>query len=165
MTETGYIGIGSNLGDKLNNCLKAIDLIDRTPGCNVVARSHFFKTEPVGVEGQDWYVNCVISLSTCLSVQNLLKVLQALEAGMGRKRKKKWASRTIDMDILFFGESVINRKDLIIPHPLMHLRRFALVPMAQLAPDLRHPVFGKTIAELLDLLADEKQTVIRLEEG
>lgn len=164
MTETGYIGIGSNLGDKLNNCLKAIDLIDRTPGCRVEARSRFFRTEPVGVEGQDWYINCVISLSTRLSAQDLLNALQAIEAGMGRERKDKWASRTIDLDILFFGESVIDRKALRVPHPLMHLRRFVLVPMAQLAPDLKHPVLGKTMAELLDLLAGERQAVIRLEE-
>ncbi|MEA2038405.1 MAG: 2-amino-4-hydroxy-6-hydroxymethyldihydropteridine diphosphokinase [Thermodesulfobacteriota bacterium] len=164
MTKTGYIGIGSNLGDKLNNCLKAIDLIDRTPGCSVEARSRFFRTEPVGVEGQDWYINCAISLSTRLSAQDLLKVLQAVEAGMGRERKDKWASRTIDLDILFFGESVIDRKALRVPHPLMHLRRFVLVPMAQLAPDLRHPVLGKTMVELLDLLAGERQAVICLEE-
>ena len=164
MTETGYIGIGSILGDKLNNCLKAIDLIDRTPGCRVEARSRFFRTEPVGVEGQDWYINCVISLSTRLSAQDLLNALQAIEAGMGRERKDKWASRTIDLDILFFGESVIDRKALRVPHPLMHLRRFVLVPMAQLAPDLKHPVLGKTMAELLDLLAGERQAVIRLEE-
>lgn len=164
MTETGYIGIGSNLGDKLDNCLKAIGLIDRTPGCRVESRSRFFRTEPVGVEGQDWYINCAISLSTRLSAQDLLKVLQAVEAGMGRERKDKWASRTIDLDILFFGESVIDRKALRVPHPLMHLRRFVLVPMAQLAPDLRHPVLGKTMVELLDLLAGERQAVICLEE-
>ena len=164
MTDTAHIGIGSNLGDKLNNCLKAIDLIDRTPGCSVEARSRFFRTEPVGVEGQAWYVNGGISLSTRLSAQDLLKALQAVEADMGRERKDKWASRTIDLDILFFGESVFDRKALRVPHPLMHLRRFVLVPMAQLVPDLKHPVLGKTMVELLDLLAGEKQTVIRLEE-
>jgi 2-amino-4-hydroxy-6-hydroxymethyldihydropteridine diphosphokinase len=163
--RTAYIGIGSNLGDKLNNCLKAIDLIERIPGCRVEAQSDFFRTEPVGVEDQNWYVNCVISLQPDISVQQLLKNLLAIEAGLGRERKQKWNPRTIDLDIILFGQDLINEKNLTVPHPLMHERRFVLVPMVQLAPDLIHPVFEKSMIELLDALPEERQAVIPLMEA
>lgn len=163
--RTAYIGIGSNLGDKLNNCLKAIDLIERIPGCLVEAQSDFFRTEPVGVEDQNWYVNCVISLQPDISVQQLLKNLLAIEAGLGRERKQKWNPRTIDLDIILFGQDLINEKNLTVPHPLMHERRFVLVPMVQLAPDLIHPVFEKSMIELLDALPEERQAVIPLMEA
>jgi 2-amino-4-hydroxy-6-hydroxymethyldihydropteridine diphosphokinase len=160
MRKTAYIGIGSNLGDTLNNCDKAIDLINGISGCEVVACSDFFRTEPVGVEAQDWYVNGVISLTTGLSVKELLNNLLAIESGLGRKREKKWDSRIIDLDILLFGEEVIEEKDLRVPHPHMHLRRFVLVPMVQLAPDLIHPVLGTTMAELLNNSSLQGQAVI-----
>ncbi|MBK5101331.1 MAG: 2-amino-4-hydroxy-6-hydroxymethyldihydropteridine diphosphokinase [Desulfobacteraceae bacterium] len=159
MRKTAYIGIGSNLGDTLNNCDNAIDLINGISGCGVVARSDFFRTEPVGVEAQDWYVNGVISLTTDLSVKELLNNLLAIESGMGRKREKKWDSRIIDLDILLFGEEVIEEKDLRVPHPHMHMRRFVLVPMVQLAPDLIHPVLGITMAELLNNSSLQGQAV------
>jgi len=163
--RTAYIGIGSNLGDKLNNCLKAIDLIDRIIGSRIEAKSDFFRTEPVGVEGQDWYVNSVISLRTDISVQQLQKSLLAIETDLGRERKRKWDPRTIDLDILLFAQEVINEKNLTVPHPHMHKRRFVLVPMVQLAPDLIHPVLEKSITELLDALPEERQTVISLTEA
>jgi len=163
--RTVYIGIGSNLGDKLNNCLKSIDLVERIPGCHVKAQSDFFQTEPVGVEDQDWYVNSVISLQTDLSAQQLQKSLLAIETDLGRERKQKWDPRTIDLDIILFGQDLINEKNLTVPHPLMHERRFVLVPMVQLAPDLIHPVFEKNMAELLDALPEERQTVVQLMEA
>lgn len=162
MDKTGYIGIGSNLGDKRDNCLKAIDRINELPGCRVMAQSGFYLTEPVGVKGQDWYLNCVIALSTDMSAQNLLKRLLAIEADMGRERKGRWDPRLIDLDILLFGNEVIDEKGLQVPHPLMHLRRFVLVPMVFLAPDLIHPVLGKTMVELLSISPEEAQSVIPL---
>lgn len=162
MVKTAYIGIGSNLGDKLGNCLKAIGLIHEIPGCGLMAQSYFYRTEPVGVKDQDWYVNGVIGLKTGISAQNLLKALLAIEDNMGRERRGKWAPRTIDLDILLFGEEIINDEDLIIPHPYMHLRRFVLVPMVQLAPALAHPILGKTMAQLLEDFSDEGQAVIEM---
>ena len=147
---TAYIGIGSNLGDKLNNCRKSIEITGQIPDTRVTDQSPFYRTEPVGVEGQDWYVNGVISLSTGLSAQSLLKELLDIELIMGRERKKKWDSRTIDLDILLYGQEVIEEEDLKVPHPLMHLRRFVLEPMVQLAPDLIHPTLGKSMAGLLE---------------
>lgn len=164
MAKTAYIGIGSNIGNKLENCLKAIGLIDRVPGCGLVAQSGFFRTEPVGVKGQDWYVNAVISVSADISAQYLQRNLLDIEKSMGRERRRKWDSRTIDLDILLFGEEIINMEDLTIPHPLMHLRRFVLVPMVQLAPHLVHPILGKTMAQLLDNSAAEGQAVMEMGE-
>ena len=159
---TAYIGIGSNLGDKLNNCRKSIEMTGRIPDTSVTAQSVFYRTEPVGVEGQDWYVNGVISLSTGLSAQDLLKNLLDIEQIMGRERKKKWDSRTIDLDILLYGQEVIEEENLTVPHPLMHLRRFVLEPMVQLAPDLIHPVLGKSMAGLLEDFREQGQDVIPL---
>lgn len=160
MTATAYIGIGSNLGDKLSNCLKAIDAVDRVSDCSVVGLSDFYRTEPVGVERQDWYVNGVLSLSTGISPQALLTSILAVEKEMGRKRNKKWDSRIIDLDLLLFGQDVIKENGFAVPHPLMHRRRFVLMPMVQLAPDLIHPVLGKSMADLLDDISGEGQTVI-----
>ena len=162
---TAYIGIGSNLGDKLNNCRKAIDMTGRMPDIRVKAQSRFYRTTPVGVEGQDWYVNGVISLSTGLSAQDLMANLLDIEKIMGRERKKRWDSRTIDLDILLYGQEVIEEEDLTVPHPLMHLRKFVLEPMAQLAPDLIHPVLGKSMAVLLENFREQGQDVIPLGEA
>ena len=116
--KSAYIGIGSNLGDKLENCRKAIQLVGKISGCRLMARSDFFRTAPVGVEGHDWYVNGVISLEAEIPAYQLLKSLLAIEADLGRERKKKWDPRTIDLDILLFGQDVIDEKDLTVPHPL-----------------------------------------------
>ena len=164
MSRTAYIGVGSNMGDKVANCLRAMEMVDRMEGCRVEARSPFYRTEPVGVEGQDWYVNAVFSLSTDQDPEELLKGLLAVEAALGRERKEKWGPRPIDLDILLLGDDVINRPDLTVPHPLMHTRRFVLEPMARLAPDLVHPVLKETMAELLKSEDVRGQDVLLLEE-
>jgi len=160
MTKTAYIGVGSNLGDKINNCLEAVVRIDEISGCRVTAQSDFYRTQPVGVKGQDWYVNGVIVLSSDIPAQDLLKGLLAIEVDMGRERKRKWDSRVIDLDILLFGAEVISEKGLQVPHPLMHLRRFVMVPMVSLAPDLVHPVLRKSMAELLVDSSEKDQSVV-----
>ncbi len=165
MSKIAYVGVGSNLGDKLVNCLKAIDMVDRIPDCRVTARSDFFRTEPVGVEGHDWYVNGVISLEAGISAHQLLKNLLSIEASLGRKRKQKWDPRTIDLDILLFGQDVTGEKNLTVPHPLMHLRKFVLMPLVQLVPNLIHPVLHSTMKELLNNLAEAGQTVSLLGEA
>jgi 2-amino-4-hydroxy-6-hydroxymethyldihydropteridine diphosphokinase len=145
-----YIGIGSNMGDKVLNCKNAIEEMNRLPGCTVTASSSFYKTEPVGMENQDWYINCVSQLNTSLDPFQLIKALLSIEQAMGRRRKKRWESRIIDLDILLFGREIIQSPDLVIPHPLMHKRRFVLEPLAQLAPELLHPVLTITIRRLLE---------------
>ena len=165
MEKDAFIGIGSNLGDKLQNCLKAVSLVDSVPGCRVRAQSDFFRTAPVGGDDPEWYVNGVIDVITDGSAHTLLQILLAIEAQMGRVRRKKWDSRVIDLDILLYAQDVIQERTLKIPHPLMHMRRFVLVPMVQLAPGLVHPVLGKTMSQLLDQCPREGQDVIPVGEA
>ncbi len=160
-----YVGVGSNLGHRMENCLKAIDAVDGLPGCDVTNRSRFYRTEPVGVEDQDWYVNGVICLRTDMDAQAFLQALLAIETAMGRERKKRWDSRVIDLDILLFKGRVIREADLEIPHPLMHLRRFVLAPMVELAPEEVHPLMARTMAQLLEALPDQGQAVFPLGEA
>lgn len=128
-------------------------------GCSVRLQSPFYRTEPVGVEGQDTFVNGVICLDTDLSAVTLLKHLLKIETDMGRVRLKKWDARVIDLDILLFGACIINESDLIVPHPLMHLRRFVLTPLLQIAPDLMHPVLCRSIRELAGTPSGNGQAV------
>jgi 2-amino-4-hydroxy-6-hydroxymethyldihydropteridine diphosphokinase len=157
--ESAYIGIGSNIGHKIDHCKRAISLMGKLEGCSVRLQSPFYRTEPVGVEGQDTFVNGVVCVDTDLSAHTLLKHLLKIETDMGRVRLKKWDARVIDLDILLFGSRVINKPDLVVPHPLMHLRRFVLTPLLQIAPDLIHPVLCQSIKELAGVLPENGQAV------
>ena len=157
--KTAYIGIGSNLGDPHRNCLEAVDRIGMRPDCRILGLSGLYETEPVGVEGQGWYINCVASLSTGLSARDLMKDLLLIEAGMGRVRRGLWEPRVIDLDLLLFGTDIIDDEELKVPHPLMHKRRFVMAPMNDLAPDLIHPVIGRTMAELFEEIPVDGQSV------
>jgi len=160
--KTVYIAMGSNVGEKLNNCRKAIDLINSSDGCTVRGISRFYRTEPVGVTAQDWYVNAVIHIETILGPHELLRRLLSIESDMGRVRREKWEARVIDLDILLYGNEIIRMGELTVPHPLMHQRRFVLMPMVQLNPGLIHPVLGKSMSELMDDLEIEGQAVVPL---
>ncbi|MBW1799702.1 MAG: 2-amino-4-hydroxy-6-hydroxymethyldihydropteridine diphosphokinase [Deltaproteobacteria bacterium] len=157
--QRAYIGIGSNLGDKFQHCRAAVEKMENLTGSRVEALSEWYLTKPVGVQGQDWYVNGVAALSTILTPQALLDELLAIEADMGRVRKSKWEARIIDLDILLYGREVIDEDHLKIPHPLMHLRRFVLAPLAQLDPGMVHPVMGVSMVELLEKIPQESQAV------
>jgi 2-amino-4-hydroxy-6-hydroxymethyldihydropteridine diphosphokinase len=157
--ENAYIGIGSNIGHKIDHCKNAISLMGQLEGCSVRIQSPFYRTEPVGVEGQDTFVNGVVCLDTDLPAVSLLKQLLRIETDMGRVRLKKWDSRIIDLDILLFGSHVIDLPDLVVPHPLMHQRRFVLTPLLQIAPDLIHPVLRRSIRELAGTLSEDDQAV------
>ncbi|MBW2023021.1 MAG: 2-amino-4-hydroxy-6-hydroxymethyldihydropteridine diphosphokinase [Deltaproteobacteria bacterium] len=159
-----YIGIGSNLGEKQANCQRAIEMLGHLADTELKAVSRFYKTEPVGVEDeQDWYLNAVALLITALAPRELMARLLDIEKRLGRERKKRWDSRTIDLDILFFGDHVINEKGLQIPHPRLHLRRFVLVPLNEMAPDFVHPVLKERIKDLLAKCPSEGQGVTLLE--
>ena len=125
----------------------------------MTGRSDWYVTAPVGVKDQERYVNGVASISTELSAHDLLKMLVAIEQDMGRVRRKRWESRIIDLDLLLYGRELISEKHLTVPHPLMHLRRFVLVPMVDLETNLTHPSLGLTMSELLSRLPGDGQEV------
>lgn len=147
-----YIGIGSNVGDKPFNCRYSIGKIDQLPGCHVTACSSIFKTGPEGVSGQDWYANCVVQVKVSQGPSKLLRGLLRIESDMGRIRRERWGPRIIDLDLLLFGQEIIESDNLIVPHPLLHKRRFVLEPLVQLAPDLMHPVLRLSMGQLLNRL-------------
>ncbi|MFH1351467.1 MAG: 2-amino-4-hydroxy-6-hydroxymethyldihydropteridine diphosphokinase [Pseudomonadota bacterium] len=159
-----YIGIGSNLGERQDNCVRAVNMIKEIPGCNLTACSDWYLTSPVGVEDQDWYINGVACMTTSMPARKLLDHLLAVEREMGRVRRELWDSRIIDLDILLFGAEIIDEENLRVPHPFMHLRRFVLVPMAQMEPDLIHPSLGMSMAELLQKLPEDDQVVMPIKE-
>ena len=150
MKKTAYLSLGSNLGDRAANLETAIQHLGELGP--IVARSSLYETEPVEVERQPWFLNCVVALETELMPRQLLARTLAVELKMGRRRTQPKGPRTIDIDILLFGNSIIDTAALTIPHPAMHQRRFVLEPLAEIAPELRHPVLKITVREMLDAL-------------
>lgn len=159
-----FVGIGSNLGSPVNNCFRAIELMSSFNGVNVLQRSSLYRTEPVGLLEQEWFVNCVAKVATVLSAHSLLRVFQKIESNMGRKRTIRKGARTIDMDILFYGHNVVQEDALMIPHPELHKRRFVLTPLCEIAPNFVHPVCGVSVMELLSSLED-KSEVVKLDQS
>jgi 2-amino-4-hydroxy-6-hydroxymethyldihydropteridine diphosphokinase len=149
MSVTAYIALGSNLGDRQANLEEAVGRLAAARGVTVVRRSATYETAPVGgPAGQGPYLNAAIEVTTSLSPSQLLALCQAIEAGLGRVRGDKDGPRTIDLDILLYGEQRVAEPRLTIPHPRLHERLFVLEPLAEIAPGLAHPMLGLTIAEL-----------------
>lgn len=148
-----YLSLGSNVGDRAANLRKAISRVSAIGAVQAV--SSFYETEPQEFAAQPWFLNCVLALETEKMPKQLLSCILQIEQDMGRRRQReqKKGPRNIDIDILLFGNSVVDTKDLTIPHPAMHERRFVLEPLAEIAPDARHPIFKRTIRELREALA------------
>ena len=151
-----YIGIGSNLGNALKNCQHAVESLSLTAGVEITRVSPFYKTEPVGIENQNMFINAVVEIRTVLSARNLFRALQSIEKDMGRDREVKGGPRIIDLDLLFYGQEVIQDADLIVPHPEIQRRRFVLEPICEIASYLIHPDFGVSMRGLKDRLSDNK---------
>jgi len=147
-----YIGLGSNLGDKTGNCQRALELLDTTG--RVQKTSSFYSTEPVGLRDQEDFINAVAELHTDFLPEQLLDACHAIEDKLGRRRTVRWGPRTIDLDILLYGDTVIKVPGLTIPHPLLASRRFVLVPLCEIAPQVVHPVLKKKAFHLLEELKD-----------
>ena len=149
-----YIGLGSNLGNREENLSNALNRIRKLAG-NIATASSFYETEPWGFQTENKFLNMVVEIETSLDPVALLQTLLDIEKSMGRVRaNKKYSSRIIDIDILFYESLVFEDRNLKIPHPLIRERRFTLVPLAEIAPDFIHPVLKKSISSLLESCQD-----------
>lgn len=150
MAQLVYLSLGSNLGDRENHLRDAIARLEQEG--RIVAVSSFYETEPVEFANQPWFLNCAVALETTETPRQLMDSVLSIELEMGRRRLQKKGPRTIDIDILLFGDVVVDTPELTIPHPGMHQRRFVLEPLAQIAPEARHPGTKRTIRQLLESL-------------
>lgn len=157
--HTVFLSIGSNVGDRLQNCKDAIENLADSKEITAIKTSSFYETEPWGDIEQDWFINCVIEIETELNADALLALIQNIEKRFGRNRVKKGGPRIIDFDIIFLNSEIIKTENLIVPHPLLHKRRFVLMPLSEIAPDCIHPVLKKSAADLLRQVDDNKKVV------
>ena len=149
---TAYVALGANLGDRRANLEAALGLLAELPRLRLLRVSAFFDTAPVGKTDQPRFLNAVARVETGLPPRRLLRALQIIEDRLGRRRDEHWGPRTLDLDLLLYGDRVVNEPDLVVPHPRMHERAFVLEPLVQIAPDARHPLLKTTAAELLHRL-------------
>ena len=160
MKTTAYLSLGSNLGDREKNLREAITRLRELGSIGKV--SALYETEPVEVAGQQpWFLNNAVTIKTELTPLEFLKSMLAIEQAMGRKRTEPKGPRTIDMDIIFFGDEVLDTMELSLPHPAMQHRRFVLAPLAEIAPEATHPVLHRTVRELLNSLPPDSGAVRR----
>lgn len=151
-----YIGLGSNLGDRLKNLRAALEEISSLPMTKLLKTSSTHETAPWGYVNQPKFLNLVCLVQTSLTPAELLTELKRIEKDMGRKRSFRYAPRLIDLDILLWGSKVIKTAELTVPHPELHLREFVLRPLTELDQNLIHPVLKKEVGELLEILEQSK---------
>ena len=156
-----YLGLGANLGKRIKTLEDSVKRLRAHPDISVLKESPYYETEPQGGPPQPRFINAAVCIETSLSPQELLRVTQKIEKELGRKtgpgnNEGRWGPRTIDIDILLYDNCIIEDKDLKIPHPMMHLRRFVIEPLADISPASVHPVLKRTAAELLETMKDTR---------
>jgi len=149
MSNYAYLSIGSNLGDRVANCLRAVREISCLTGVETLLSSSLYETEPVGYINQPFFINMALKIKTCLRPPELLISLKAMEKSLGRKKSGRWGPRLIDIDILLYNEEVFSAPGLNIPHPRMQKRAFVLTPLAEICPGVKHPITGQSISQML----------------
>ncbi|MHB8061868.1 MAG: 2-amino-4-hydroxy-6-hydroxymethyldihydropteridine diphosphokinase [Ruminiclostridium sp.] len=145
---TAYIGIGSNIGKREENLDRALEMLNLAKEVEVTAISSYINTAPVGYTAQPDFLNAAVEVSTTLTPQKLLEVCQHIEKVLKRERSIRWGPRTIDLDILLYGDLIINEENLIIPHPRMIAREFVLKPLNEIAPQAFHPILKQVVSDI-----------------
>lgn len=163
VSESVYVALGSNLGDREKAFVGALEAIGTDPDLRLLCASRVFETPPVGPPGQGAYLNAVVELHVAIEPIDLLKRLHRIECAMGRDRSQetvRWGPRSLDLDILFFGERRFESSELVIPHPRSHERNFVMVPMAEITPEFLHPTLEKTMAEIARSMVEPLQPYV-----
>ena len=157
-----FLSLGSNLGDRLGYVQQAASILGTTNNIQIVSSSSFYETEPWQMNTPNWFINAIVQISTSLSPEELLIVINRIESQLGRERsgKREYTDRTIDIDILFYDDKIINTDKLTVPHRFFHRRACLLVPMLEIAQDFVHPLFKKTVSELYDELENPEQVFL-----
>ena len=150
-----FLSLGSNLGEKEKNISRAKELLKKK-GIEIIKESSIYLTAPWGKKDQPWFLNQVIEVATSLPPEELLDLIKGIEKELGREKGEKWGPRIIDLDILFYGEKIINLPSLTIPHPYLHERAFVLIPLTEIAPEFVHPVLKRKAKELKEKVAEEE---------
>jgi 2-amino-4-hydroxy-6-hydroxymethyldihydropteridine diphosphokinase len=163
LTNIAYISVGSNMGDRLENCSTGIGLLEAAGDIRVERVSDFYLTEPMELADQAWFVNAAVQVSTRLAPLDLLSLLKTIESNMGRiVTNVRFGPRVLDFDIIFYNAEIIDTLQLIVPHPRMHCREFVLRPLSDLSPGLVHPVLNKNITQLMHEIRDAGQQCIKI---
>ena len=160
MKNRVFIGIGSNIGDRITNCIDSIKAITRDKRAHIKSVSSLYLTSPVSEISQEYFVNCAISIDWDDTAFELLHLLNGIETEMGRERGIKDGPRIIDLDILLFGDAVIDEASLTVPHPELHRRKFAIVPCIEIEGEIIHPSYNKPLKEFLPHIDDNQKIVL-----
>lgn len=164
LEHRAWLSVGANLGDRRSSCVMALDMLDVMTAVDVTARSSAYETDPVGFLDQPPFINMAAEILTGLEPMDLLLALKDIEKKMGRRPGLRWGPRIIDMDIVLYDELSLDTQSLIIPHPRMHERAFVLEPLCEIAPHVRHPVFERTVRDLLRSVDNGSPVVRKLDD-
>ena len=158
-----YVSVGSNLGDKIQNCLSGIASLEANEGIWITGRSRFYRTEPVDLTGQSWFVNGAVRMESKLGAFELLERMQVVEREAGRPPDHvRFGPRILDLDLVMYDQLIVEHPRLHLPHPRMHCRRFVLQPLCDIDPHIVHPLLGKAVHRLLSELDERGQQVVPL---